>query len=137
MYEKKTSCIQNFIQNHTHSPEFPCVQVCQGNNPFVHMQSAKRRLWRSHRTAALADLRIHGDQVWFSPCLASCQLVAVILPKLLHWENHTTDAPKPTEAMGSLGLKSNSVQDFHLTSASDSAPGRQIDSSFVPLRALS
>lgn len=49
-------------------------------------------------------------------------MVAVILHKLLHRENQITDTPKPTEAMGSLGLTSSSAQDFHLTSAGDTAP---------------
>ena len=56
---------------------------------------------------------------------------------LWFYENQTTNAPKPTEATGSLGLKSSSVQDFRLTSASDSAPGWQTDINFLRLRALS
>lgn len=107
------------------SHQQPQTPICgsQGNNAFVHIQSAKMRLWRSHRTTALVDLRILPGLLWFSPCLTCFQLVAVILPKLLRRENRTTDALKPTEATGSLGLKSNSVKDFHLTHASDSAPG--------------
>lgn len=67
---------------------------------------------------------------------AFCQLIAVMLPELLCRENQKTDAPKPTEVMGSFGLKTSSVQDLDVPSVSGSAPGQQRDITLVPLIAL-
>lgn len=103
--------------------------VSQGHNPLAHIQSGKRNLQRGHRTAELGVCRI---QLCFSlfpvdccdPSWAFCR------------EKQTTDAPKLTGVMGSLGLKTSSVQDLHVASVSDSAPGHQTDIRFVLFIAL-